>query len=67
MNDIMIIGKSLEESGLLIKGVSATIEIEGEKQKSGFLVMLLGTLGARLLGNMLVGKEVIWVGEGQDF
>ena len=66
MNDIMIIGKSLGESGLLIKGVSATIEIEGEKQKSGFLVMLLGTLGARLLGNMLVGKEVIWVGEGQD-
>ena len=59
MNDIMIIVRSLEESGLLIKGVSATIEIEEEKQKSGFLVMLLGTLGARLLGNMLVGKEVI--------
>ena len=36
MNDIMIIGKSLEESGLLIKGVGATIEIEGEKQKSDF-------------------------------
>ena len=66
MNDIMIIVRSLEESGLLIKGVSATIEIEEEKQKSGFLVMLLGTLGARLLGNMLVGKEVIWVVEGQD-
>ena len=59
MNDIMIIVRSLEESGLLIKGVSATIEIEEEKQKSGFLVMLLGTLGARLLGNMLVGKEAI--------
>ena len=59
MNDIMIIVRSLEESGLLIKGVSATIEIEEEKQESGFLVMLLGTLGARLLGNMLVGKEVI--------
>ena len=66
MNDIMIIVRSLEESGLLIKGVSATIEIEEEKQKSGFLVMLLGTLGARLLGNMLVGKEAIWVVEGQD-
>ena len=66
MNDIMIIVRSLEESGLLIKGVSATIEIEEEKQKSGFLVMLLGKLGARLLGNMLVGKEVIWVVEGQD-
>ena len=59
MNDIMIIVRSLEESGLLIKGVSATIEIEEEKQKSGFLVMLLGILGARLLGNMLVGKEAI--------
>ena len=59
MNDIMIIVRSLEESGLLIRGVSATIEIEEEKQKSGFLVMLLGTLGARLLGNMLVGKEAI--------
>ena len=66
MNDIMIIVRSLEESGLLIRGVSATIEIEEEKQKSGFLVMLLGTLGARLLGNMLVGKEAIWVVEGQD-
>ena len=59
MNDIMIIVRSLEESGLLIRGVSATIEIEEEKQKSGFLVMLLGILGARLLGNMLVGKEAI--------
>ena len=66
MNDIMIIVRSLEESGLLIRGVSATIEIEEEKQKSGFLVMLLGTLAARLLGNMLVGKEAIWVVEGQD-
>ena len=62
----MIIVRSLEESGLLIRGVSATIEIEEEKQKSGFLVMLLGTLGARLLGNMLVGKEAIWIVEGQD-
>ena len=59
MNDIMTIVRSLEESGLLIRGVSATIEIEEEKQKSGFLVMLLGILGARLLGNMLVGKEAI--------
>ena len=74
MDDIMKIVKSLEESGLLIKSVSETIENEEEKQKSGFLVILLGTLGATLLGNMLAGKEVIRpdeevirADEGQDF
>ena len=63
MDDITKIVKSLESSGLLIKGVSETIENEGGKLKSGFLVMLLGTLGVRLLGNMLAGKEVIRLGE----
>ena len=74
MDDIMKIVKSLEESGLLIKSVSETIENEEEKQKSGFLVILLGTLVATLLGNMLAGKEVIRpdeevirADEGQDF
>ena len=74
MDDIMKIVKSLEEFGLLIKSVSETIENEEEKQKSGFLVILLGTLGATLLGNMLAGKEVIRpdeevirADEGQDF
>ena len=46
MNNIMKIVKSLEESGLLIKGASETIEKEAKDQKGGFLSMLLGTLGA---------------------
>ena len=52
MNDIMKIVTSLEESGLLIKGVSEAIKNEAKKQqKGGFLGILLGTLGASLLGN----------------
>ena len=72
MNDIMRIVKSLEESGLLIKGVSETIENEAKEQKGGFLSMLLDTLGTRLLGNLLIGESTIRAGEGtiragQDF
>ena len=55
MNDIIKIVKSLEESGLLIKGVSKTIKNEAKEQKGGFLSMLLSTLGAGLLGNILSG------------
>ena len=51
MNDIMKIIKSLEESVLLTKGVRETIQNEAKEQKGGFLGMLLGTLGARLLEN----------------
>ena len=58
MNVIKKIGKSLLEYGLLIKGVSETIKNEG------FLVMLLGTLGASLLGNLSTGKATIKVNEG---
>ena len=54
MDDIIKIIKSLEESGLLIKGVSKTIKSEAKEQKSGFL----GTLGANLLGNLLTEKGV---------
>ena len=64
MNDIMRIVKPLEESGLLIKGVSETIENEAKEQKGGFLSMLLDTLGARLLGNLLISKSTIRAGEG---
>ena len=56
MNDTMKIVRSLEESGLLIKGVSKTIKNEVNKQKGGFLRILLGTLGASLSGN-LIGKN----------
>ena len=52
INDITKIVKSLEEFDLLIKDVSKTIKIEAKKQKDRFLGMLLGTLGASLLGNL---------------
>ena len=64
-NYIIKIVKSLEESGLLIKGVSETIKNEAKEQKAGFLGMLLGTLGASLLGNLLSGKGTIRTGEEQ--
>ena len=54
----MKIIKSLEDAALSIKGVRETIENEAKEQKSGFLSMLLGTLGASLLGNLLTGKGV---------
>ena len=57
MNDIMKIVKSLEKSCLLIKDVSETIKNEPKEEKGGFLRMLLGTLGASLLKNLLTGKE----------
>ena len=62
MKDILKIVKSLEDSGLLLlEGVSETIKGEAKEQKGGFLSMLLGTLDASLLGNMLAGKGVIRV------
>ena len=63
MKDIIRIVKSLEDSGLLLKGVSKTIQNEAKEQKGGFLCMLLGTLGASLLGNILVGKGIKRAGE----
>ena len=53
MKDILEKVKSLEDSGLLLKGVSETIKNKAKEQKGEFLSMLLGTLGASLLGNML--------------
>ena len=65
MNDIIKIVKSFEDSGVLLKGVSKTIQHEAKEQRGGFLSMLLGTLGASLLGNLLTGgKGVIRAGEG---
>ena len=64
MNDIMKIVKPLEEFDLLIKSVSQTIKNEVKKKKGGFLRLLLGTLGASLLGNLLTGKGRIRAGEG---
>ena len=66
MNGIVKIVKSLEESGLLIKGVSETIKNESKEQKRGFSSMLLGTLGASLLGNLLRGKGAIATSQGRE-
>ena len=68
MDEILKIVKSLENSGLLLKGVSETIQHEAKEQRGGFLSMLSGTLGASLLGDILSkglsGKGVIRAGEG---
>ena len=67
MDDILKIVKSLENSGLLLKGVSETNQHEAKEQRGGFLSMLLGTLGASSLGDILskgLGKGVIRAGEG---
>ena len=58
INDIMKIVKSVEKSGLLIKGVRGTIKNEVKEQKDAFLSMLLGTLSTNLLGNLLTEKRM---------
>ena len=65
MKDIMKIIKALENSGILLKGVSKTIKNETKEQRRGFLSMLLGILGASLLGSLLTGgKGIVRAGEG---
>ena len=65
MNDIMKITEALENSGILLKGVTKTIENEIKVQRGGLLGMLLGTLGASLLGNVLTGeKGIVRAGDG---
>ena len=64
MNDIMKIVLTLEDSNILLKGVTKTIKNETKEQKGGFLSMLLGTLGASLLGNLLSGKGIVRAGSG---
>ena len=64
MKDINAIVKSLEDSGLLLKGVTETVQNEIKEQKVGFFSMLLGTLGANVLGNILAGRGVNRAGKG---
>ena len=64
VKDILKTVESLEDSGLLMKYVSETIKHEVKEQKGEFLGMLVGTLGAALLGNLLTGQGTIRVGEG---
>ena len=56
MDGIIKVVKSLEDSGLVLKGVSEIIQSEDKEQKGQFLSMLLGTLDGSLLGNILAGK-----------
>ena len=64
MKYIIRMVKSLENSGLLLKEVSETIQNEAKEQRGGFFSMLLGTLGASLLANILTGKGINRAGEG---
>ena len=68
MQDLSKIVKSLENSGVLLNGITETVKNEVKEQKYGFLSMLLGTLGASLLGDLLTknlsGRGVIRAGEG---
>ena len=68
MQGLLKIVKSLEDSGILLDGITETVKYEVKEQKGCFLSMLLGTLGASLLGDLLAkkfsGKGVIRAGEG---
>ena len=62
MNDIMKIVQALEDSNISLKGVTETIKNETKEQKEGFLGMLLGTLRASLVENLLTGKGIVRAG-----
>ena len=65
MNDMIKFFEALENSGILLKGITKTIENETKEQRGRFLSMLLGTLEASLLGNLLTGgKGIVRAGEG---
>ena len=66
MNDIIKIVQALEDSNILLKVVTETVKNETNEQKGGFLSMLLGTLGASLLGNLLTGKGFVRAGFGNN-
>ena len=58
----MKIVQALEDFNILLKGVAKTIKNETKEEKGGFLSMLLGTLRASLLGNLLSGKGIVRAG-----
>ena len=66
MNDVIKIVQALEDSNILLKGVTDTVKNETKEQKGGFLSMLLVTLGASLLGNLLTGKGFVRAGTGNN-
>ena len=62
MNEIIEIVQILEDSHILLKGVTKTIKNETKEQKGGFLSVLLSTSGASVLGNLLAGKGIVRAG-----
>ena len=62
VNYIMKIVQGPEDCTILLKGITKTIENETKEQKGGFLGILLGTLAASLLGNILTGKGLLRAG-----
>ena len=64
MNDIIKIVQALEDSNILFKGVTKITKNETKEQTGRFLNMLLGTLGASLLGNLFSGKGIVRAGSG---
>ena len=66
MNDIMKIIQALEDSNVLLKGVTRTIKNKTKEQEGGFLSMILGTLGANLLGHLLTGKGILRASFGNN-
>ena len=64
LNDLIKIATALKEHDILLNGTSKTIKNKIKKQEGGFLSMLLGTLGASLLGNLLTGKGLYRTGKG---
>ena len=65
MDYLIKIVKSLEDSELSLKGVTESVQNEVKEQKGGFLSMLLDTLGAILLRNLLTGKGIHRAGKGK--
>ena len=65
MEDIIKMAKSLEDSGLLLKRVTETVQNQAKKQKEGFRSILLGTLVTSLLGNILTAQGINRVGKGR--
>ena len=64
MNDMMKIVQALQDSNILLKGITKMIKSKTKEQKGLFLSMLLGTLGASLLGNMSAGNGIVRAGSG---
>ena len=65
MEDLIKVVKSLEDSGLFLNGVTESVKNEVKEQPGGFLSMLLGTLGAGLLGNLLREKRATATSQGR--